>query len=656
MASETFKLALVLKAFDEVSAPLKKINDSIERFNAPLRKVNNAFKGLTEAAGFNKVGSALGNVGKAANGLGSAIFDVGKKFALIGGLAGAALGKMVYDTVESSSKLIDLHNATGASVESIQRLGFAFEQSGGNTEEFQNGLFKFTKNLGDARRHAGPLFQFLQKNNKPLLNKLLNEKDTGAALKNFVEYMSGLKTAEGRASVAALAVGKAGAKTFAGLAAEGLDNLHSKMAETPGVITEEQAARAENFGDVLHLLSRQFGAMTIPIVHSLIPALNSLSLNLIGFFKGNEQSVKDWAKDFGEKLPGRIEQIKQAFESLWEKLKPVRDFWNSLSGPQKMAVVLGVLSAVIFGPVLAAMASLTVAVVNLGIAMLTTPVGWITGVLLILSALLISMYSDFNDLSEMVGGFGNAFHDLGEDIKYLIKPLADLLSHLPGFEKFSDIVKTFSFGLLDFKGISDLKDDPNRGSKFLDHFTDKTSEVPGALDKNFRKINPLKSPLPFSDAAQNVQQETQPQENAPEKKKKKAFSLLDPFGIQDKILSAYSGAEQPTPPEAPQAGKNKNLTDQFSALGQSVASYSDPTAKQVNFSDMPSQADPKAMAAIMNRYAVPPSIVAPQPQVITKEASVTVKFENVPKGTRVERDPKSQAPLNLSLGYSMAGD
>ncbi len=37
----------------------------------------------------------------------------------------------------------------------------------------------------------------------------------------------------------------------------------------------------------------------------------------------------------------------------------------------------------------------------------------------------------------------------------------------------------------------------------------------------------------------------------------------------------------------------------------------------------------------------------------SSEAHVTVDFNNVPKGTRVTQDPRSTAPLDLSMGYSM---
>jgi hypothetical protein len=33
---------------------------------------------------------------------------------------------------------------------------------------------------------------------------------------------------------------------------------------------------------------------------------------------------------------------------------------------------------------------------------------------------------------------------------------------------------------------------------------------------------------------------------------------------------------------------------------------------------------------------------------------VKVDFENLPRGARVTADPKSTAPLDLSMGYSMA--
>src|SRR3989338_3551048 len=378
VATESFKLALVIKAFDQVTAPLKKINDSLEKLQVPLRRIHNSFRGLTQAAGFEKLSSSFGRVGQAIGDLGSSLWSVGKKFALFGGLTGVALGKLIHDNVEAASKLHDLSITTGVGVEALQTLGYAFEQSGGSAEGFQTALIKFGKNFGSLKLGKGPLAELLKATNPQLLGSLKNMKSVEEAFRLMIQAAGHAKSDATRISLAATLFGKdtESVTAFTNLAKAGIEELTKLEQETHGVVSSEQIDRAESFGDLLRRLSLQFNAMVKQIVMSVIPALDQLGRRFADFLQGKENDVRKWAEDFGEKLPARLQVLSEALSGFWKALQPVRSFLKFIAEDStRLEIALGVLAAIILGPVIASIYSLGTALVGLGIALVTTPIG-----------------------------------------------------------------------------------------------------------------------------------------------------------------------------------------------------------------------------------------------------------------------------------------
>jgi len=632
VAGETFKLGLVLKAFDGVTGPLRKINASLEQFQKPIRKFEGQLGALVQSTGLGRLGESFAGIGRATSNLGSAVTSLAGKFALLGSIAGAALTKVIYDTVETASHLIDLRNATGAGVESIQTLGYAFEQSGGNAEDFQAGLVKFAKNLGDARRHAGPLFQILQKYDRPLLDKMLKTKDTGEALRLFINRISQAKTDTGRLALATAAVGKTSNKALASLAKDGAENLKMLEKQTPGLISEEDAARAESFGDVLHRLSRQLGAMSLPIVSALIPSLDSLSRKLTDFLHGKEEAIRAWAHDFGEKLPGRLEAIGKAFQGLWQKLLPIRKAFSwIIEDSDRLQIALGVLAVLISSKVLLALGGLVQALVMFGYTLLTNPIGWF---ILALGALIGIGWLVVRNWEKIKDFFVTLWNSPAGAVFRMFSPLWWLIQAGIYLVKNWDQVKEFFTSLWNgpvgaifrmFSPIGMLITAGQFLAKHWEKVKDVFSKIVDLL-KEMSGYSSLKRFLGFGKDGTKITGFKEFFEQEAEAKK----------NLFDELTSAAEPFSPPKTLNLPQVsdeGFLKSLS-QMSDVGA-------PGAVRMGPALLPSTnpAD--------NRTAT---------RIVANKSEVTVKFENLPKGTRVERDPRGEVPLNLSLGYSMAGD
>ena len=85
-ADKQFPLALVIKAVDKATGPLRAINEKIKRFTAPFRVLGNSVNALGKELGFSKEAfEKIGAVGGAIRGVGQEVFNLGAKlFAMAG--------------------------------------------------------------------------------------------------------------------------------------------------------------------------------------------------------------------------------------------------------------------------------------------------------------------------------------------------------------------------------------------------------------------------------------------------------------------------------------------------------------------------------------------------------------------------------------------
>jgi hypothetical protein len=93
--------------------------------------------------------------------------------------------------------------------------------------------------------------------------------------------------------------------------------------------------------------------------------------------------------------------------------------------------------------------------------------------------------------------------------------------------------------------------------------------------------------------------------------------------------------------------KISKLSDIWSTEGREIAELNK-GARPPSIADDLAQAKPSGRPQFnINRANVPGAVPN------RNEAHVTVDFANLPKGARVTQDPRSTAPLDLSMGYSM---
>ena len=374
------KAGIVIRAFDKVTAPLKKINASLESIRAPVRRLNNSFAALSAAAGLPQLRRAFGNVASAAGRVGREVMALGRQFLIFGGLAAAGIWKAITSTSEAADRLAKLSKATGMSVESIQTLGFAFEQSGGTADQFQLAVGEFATKLGQAKNGAGRMASMLKKIDPALLSTMKKATDTGDAFRAVFAGIARAKTDSERMALATAAFGQAAAIPIVNLAKEGEEGLAKLEDEmlALGIITDEDTKKAELFDDAWKKTMLGFSALKAKALLPLMPVLKDIADAITNWFIDQKDDVEKWGKDFAEKLPERLELLKEHLRTLRDFLSPIgRAFKWIGETSTRLKVALGVLAALVGGKLLISIGLLSKALLGLFGVTLTTPIGWV---------------------------------------------------------------------------------------------------------------------------------------------------------------------------------------------------------------------------------------------------------------------------------------
>jgi hypothetical protein len=99
-----------------------------------------------------------------------------------------------------------------------------------------------------------------------------------------------------------------------------------------------------------------------------------------------------------DEVPGALQRIQDVARTVRDVLSPLVDIFGGVG------LACGALALVIVGPVVASLAVLTAAVWGLGVALLTTPVGWIVGGLVLIGAAAYAVWRYWTPIKDFFAG------------------------------------------------------------------------------------------------------------------------------------------------------------------------------------------------------------------------------------------------------------
>lgn len=406
MAAKEFPLSVVIRGIDRVTAPLKSVQGAIERVGAVATRVSTKVRAIGERGGLPVLSAAAGRVGTALGNLGRQVAWITAGITALGGAAVAAAVSIVKSFADAGGHLNDLTGQLGVNVETFQEWTYAAKLNGVEQDQLAQGIRVLNKNIGEASKagsEQGKVFQALGIKVRDAKGHL---KSAEQIVPELADKLQKIREPAMRAAVAQALLGKAGQQLIPMLqdGSKGLAENATKARALGLVLSQESVDAADKFGDTLDTLHMAIGGVKNRIGAALVPVLQKLADKLIDLAEKYGPQISAWAQDFAAHLPERLEQIKNLFIELWEKIKPlVKGIGWMTEHFGAVQLILGTVAVAIAATVIPAVIALTTAVYTLGVALLTTPIGWILTGLAAIAAAAMFVYRNWEPISRWLG-------------------------------------------------------------------------------------------------------------------------------------------------------------------------------------------------------------------------------------------------------------
>lgn len=376
MATKETKLSIVIRTVDKATAKINAITARLEQATRPLRDFSKALSGLREASGLDSVLDGF-------KGVGSAIGDILGKVAMVGGVvAGAVAG--LFHLVDGFDELGDKAESAGVSVDFLASMRYAAERSGAAVEQLDTGLQSLSVNMGMLRAGKGKMLGFLQIVSPALVRQIKLTKSNEEAFDLLARAAAKIEDPAKRAAFAQKTLGDASLAPLLGKGAAGIKELRDRYIELAG--SQEGAAKeAGAVDDSMKDLKASTDGIKAALVEGLAPALKVIVDRLRDWLRGHRADIKEWAMWLGERLPGAVSELVSGIQRVVGK---VTDFIGSIGGWKTAAIGI---AAIIAGPLIGAVASL-------GVALMSTPVGWAIGLI----AGVVALYENWDRVVDAV--------------------------------------------------------------------------------------------------------------------------------------------------------------------------------------------------------------------------------------------------------------
>lgn len=396
-----FPLNVILKAIDNVSGPLRGIAGKVQAFGKTIAAVRGKIAGLADRAGVPKLVQSMQGLGVAAGGVLSNVAKLGAGLAAMGAAGAASLFAITKSVADNLGAFDDLANRTGVSRERLQEWDYAAQNTGVSSEELGASIEAFSKNLGKAATGTGKAKAVLDGLKIAYKDTHGRVKPLGDLLPVIADKLQKIKDPARQAAAASAIFGGAGVKLLPMLkdGSKGLTDFADRARELGLVVSEDGVKAADNFGDTLLDLQLAFKGIQNTIGVALMPVMTELINKFIELVVKYRPQIEAFAKDFAAELPGRIERLVGFLGDLWAGIQPVIEAVGFLSDKFGGAnVALTAVGVVIGGPLILSLLSLVKALGSVGIALLTTPVGWFLAAIAAIAAAVYIIYDSWDEI------------------------------------------------------------------------------------------------------------------------------------------------------------------------------------------------------------------------------------------------------------------
>ncbi|PTU04075.1 hypothetical protein DBR45_03715, partial [Pseudomonas sp. HMWF031] len=398
MANNGYSLNVIIKAVDRVTAPLRGIFNKVKAASAGVT-------GALDRAGLPVFANSLKSVGGAIGGVGNAVASSTKKLLGLGatlGITGAALNLFFQGFADATGAIGDTAERTGISRERFQQLGFAAKLTGSSAETLGGALMKMNLAVGSATKGNKELQDMFSGLGIKLKNTDGSLKSTDEQFNIIVDRLAKIKNPALQAQAAVKIFGKSASELLPLIkgGSAGLGEMTAEAARLGIVLTDSAVRDGEAFGDTLDTLHAALGGVGNTIGTALVPQLNKLGTQLIDTIVKYRPQIEAFATSFAENLPGNIEKVTGFLGDLYDGVQPVIRAFESLADTFGAAnLIFTALGLYIGGGLVVSLYSLAVALKGVGVAILTTPVGWFLAAVAAIAGAAYLIYKNWDKIA-----------------------------------------------------------------------------------------------------------------------------------------------------------------------------------------------------------------------------------------------------------------
>lgn len=448
MTTRESTLALVVKAVDKATSPLRAIAAKVNAMTGPLKKWQTELDGFRKAfEPLKPIGEAFGKVGGALKSVGSEAVGLGLKLVGLATGAGVAMYTIIHGAIEAGDELGEIAARVGLGVDAFASLRFAAAQADVTQEQFNTSLDRLTKQLGEMHAGKGGAFlAFLNEISPTFAKQVKGAKSTEEAMALLTDAFAKIDDPQRRAALAAQAFGKTnlqmGAFLHQGSAA--IQEQQRRYMELHGS-SEALAAGAGDLDNALRESGVAFLGLRDAAAGALFPVLTKLAKLVTDFVVKHRDGLRMWAEKTAASIQKWVDS--GGFERLVESLSKIA---NAISAVVNFLGPMGTAFAgvtVLALPLIASLGNLGIAVVGLAIEAFPLLVGAVAA----LGPAMLAI-APFVAAAVGLGLAGKAIYDNWGEIKFLFQNLGETIHYT--LQGFRDLKNEASLGGLLTTGAS----------------------------------------------------------------------------------------------------------------------------------------------------------------------------------------------------------
>ena len=379
-AKKKFPLAIALGVVDRVTRPMRSMRKVIDRVWEPTRKLRAGLSKLSRAAGLPAMVKGFKRLGMAVGGVLTKVMALGGRLAFLGvaGVAGAVA--MVRSVGNAGDNIAKTSAKLGIGVEALQEYRFAAERAGVPIATFDMAMQRMGRRVGEAANGLGEARMALKVLGIDARDAEGNVRSIESLMPELADKLSKVASENERNALAMKLFDSEGVALVNMLqdGSKGLEEMRERARELGLVMSEEDTKAAEEFTDAQTDLGSALTGVKNVIGGALMPQLTGLSDKLTSFIAEHRPAIQAWTKEFAASLPERLRQIREGLQKLKKKFDGIKTtvapIVERVGG---LNLVLGILAVLVLGPLIGSLVALVPAIYAVGVALLTTPIGWI---------------------------------------------------------------------------------------------------------------------------------------------------------------------------------------------------------------------------------------------------------------------------------------